>query len=394
MLDPLGFAHSVDSYLESLPAEELRALVFRSIKRLDGAHRTQLALFLGHAFSVHPLDEVGGSALNDQQLREYIESCGLLRERFAAFLRENPRAIRALGKNTAARMMGTAVSAADFDAEERPFYRRIPAKGGALIALVLLITFLPLAAQYVHQRGILAGLSEITIVPPIGLGPARPVRAPSRAAPQRVVSIPAIPLRHAPVLHHARAAHPLVLHRRPRHIALHRPHPRHVRIASTWKFDPQYNPYFTHNWHGGGPPRAITPRASVAAVSTPRVVSYSSGFSGRASLIVSSYLHAVITGNTRAALQHLGLPATAPVNNVRESPIVSRDTRARIVSVKPDSSGTTRVEVELTGPTGEYFEVFSVARDGGAVRILDRYYIPVNRTAEERAASLLAKDGH
>ncbi len=392
MLDPLGFAHSVDSYLESLPEEELRALVFRSVKRLDGAHRTQLALFLGHDFSAHPLDEVGGSSLNDQQLRAFIESCSLLRERYAAFLRENPRAIRALGKTTAARMMG-AEDGAGYAEERVPLYRRIPLKGSALIALVLIVAFLPLAAQYVHQRGIIAGLSEISIVPPIGPGPASAVRVPAKAAPQRVVTIPAIPVRHAPApAHHARARPVVFHHRHPRHIAVHS-RVRHMRVASVWKFDPQYNAYFTHNWRGGGLPRASAPRAG-ARRTVSYAGSYANDFSGRASLVVTSYLDAVIRGNTKSALEHLGLPDNASVRNVRESPIVSRDMRARVISVKPDSSGVTRVEVELMGPTGEYFEVFSVARDGGAVRITDRYYIPVNRTAEERAASLLAKDGH
>jgi len=37
------------------------------------------------------------------------------------------------------------------------------------------------------------------------------------------------------------------------------------------------------------------------------------------------------------------------------------------------------VDADIRGRKGEYFEVFYVAADGPAVRITDRYYIPVSK---------------
>jgi hypothetical protein len=158
-----------------------------------------------------------------------------------------------------------------------------------------------------------------------------------------------------------------------------------------WKFDPKYNPYFNKkaSWHQ----RFIDRRPAVVYMrSAPPQLSRS--FEGRASLVVSSYLRAVIAGNTQSALHHLGLPSDASAANVSESGIITRDMQAHVLSVDAQPDGRAKVEVELNGRSGEYFEVFYVAHDGPAVRIMDRFYIPVNRTAEERAAHLLAKDGH
>lgn len=110
--------------------------------------------------------------------------------------------------------------------------------------------------------------------------------------------------------------------------------------------------------------------------------------------MVASYLDAVISGDTGRALQHLGMPAASDPKAISESPIVSRDSRAEIVGVKPADNGQVRVQVDINGRRGEYFEVFSVEPDGRALRIADRYFIPVNRTAEEVSARLLAKTTH
>jgi hypothetical protein len=377
MLEPVAFVHAVDEYLDSLTPEELRAMVLRSIKHLDGAHRAQLALFLGLEFaSVDPIDEVAGSAVGDRELRAFIDSCGLLRERFGAFLRDNPRAIYALGRSTSERIFGTSENKA------LTFLSRVSPKAAALAAVLLLLAFVPLAAQYARQRGMLAGLSEVSLAPqtvaPVTANIIKPAVAsqPGRGTTAAFHS-------HAVTREPKRIA---ARHVRPKSVAVHEVafHParaRHVVTAQNWKFDPKYNPYFNHRgWH-------------TVAFTAPHAPSRSV-LGARAELMVNSYLHAVIAGNTLAALHHLGLPANANPINVAESAIVTRDTRTNVVAVDQQPDGRQRVEVDLTGRTGEYFETFYVARDGPALRITDRFYIPVNRTAEERAAHLLAKDGH
>jgi hypothetical protein len=398
MLEPLAFAASVDAYLDSRSPEEIRALVLRSIKRLDGAHRGQLALFLGLDIAADPIDEVGGSPVNDERLRQFIESCGLLRERFGAFLRDNPRAIYALGKQASERILG--------HSENRfvTFLGRAPLKVAGLLVVIVIFAVVPLVAQYAHQRGMLAGLTDISIPPLIAPPPVMQAHI-TRKAPPRVASNAfassraTIPVRHvafrraAPIkrraVHHVQVRH-LAVRQRPR--ISHRVHARHTKVARAWKFDPRYNPYFNHSrW------RVVRTAAAMPASAPERrapPVVLRSGFEGRAQLAVNSYLNAVISGNTPDALRHLGLSANASPSNVTESPIVSRDARAKVVAVDMQPDGRARVEAEINGRLGEYFETFYVARDGPAVRIVDRYYIPVNRTAEERAAQLLAKDGH
>lgn len=372
MLDQAAFAHSVETHLESLTAEEVRALVLRSIKRMDGAHRSQLALFLGHEVGADPIDEVGGSPLHEQQLRAYVESSTLLRERFAAFLRENPRAAIALG-------------IVDRDEARVSPLRKLPPKTAAIAALALVLAFLPLAAQYVHQRGALSGLGQISLLPP---APAAPPRARLQREPaRRAIHHAAAPRTQHHVRSKKRALALHAAHRRgtERRIAaapvraVHRTH-----AAAPWKFDPRYNPYFNRGrWH------VAYHEATHAAPHAAPV----DAFARRARIIVEGYLADVVAGNTAGALRHLGLPEHADIGNVRESPIISRHTRVRVVAVSPQPGGGAKVEADINGPSGEYFEVFYVARDGPAARITDRYYIPVNRTAEERAARLLAKDG-
>jgi hypothetical protein len=388
MLEPVAFEKSLDSYLDSQSPEEIRALVLRSIKRLDGAHRVQLALFLGLDVAGDPITEVGGSSIDDRELREFIESCALLRERFGAFLRDNPRAIRALGKNVSERILGPTESV------HAAFLRRVPPKLAAAIALALVVMFVPLAAQYEHQRGMNAGPSELSVEPPAAAQP--PARFASTVTPVRGTMRAHAAI--APVTRERHVAIHAAVPRRARHTyrpslriaAQPRARSYRVYVASGWKFDPRFNPYFNKSaWH----------IVHFVPQRTARVRPYGpaplpAGFEGRATLIVTSYLNAMIAGNTPSALHHLGLPATAPRTNLSESPIISRDSHARVVSVDAQPDGRAKVEVDITGRTGEYFEIFYVAHDGPAVRIMDRYYIPVNRTAEERAARLLAKDGH
>jgi|GEM_PF-2885561 len=391
MLEPVAFEKSLDSYLDSRSAEEIRGLVLRSIKHLDGAHRVQLALFLGLDVASDPIAEVGGSTIDDSELAAFIEKCGLLRERFGAFLRDNPRAIRALGKTATEQILGKS--------EMMPLaiFRRVPPKIAAAIALALFMTFVPLAAQYEHQRGMVAGPTETSVMPPIAAGvppvrlPTAHLNAPQRHAQARIAFAPDSHPYH-PAARREVVTHSAVVHKRAHVpvVAARRPaHHRRTFVASNWKFDKRFNPYFNRAaWHV----RYVGLRHLRGHASTPVV--RSSGFEGRASLVVSSYLNALIAGNTTSALHHLGLPSDANRANLSELPIVTRDTRTHVVAVDPQPDGRTKVEVDINGRSGEYFEVFYVARDGPAVRIMDRFYIPVNRTAEERAARLLARDGH
>ncbi len=399
MMEPVAFARSLDAYLDSLSQEEVRAMVLRSIKRLDGAHRVQLALFLGLDVAGDPIDEVGGSAVDDRELGAFIDSCGLLRERFGAFLRDNPRAIRALGKNVSNKILGPP------ERNGASLLGHTPLKAIGLIAIAFVFSFVPLGAQYAHQRGMLAGLSEISIAPPFAIAPVHVARAATKPAVHRAARAPAVSsvvasrphaVRHAAVKHAASKSVAVL-----RVAVRHSSRPRRSVAARAWKFDPRYNPYVNRSRRHGARAIAFARARAPKRLSQSRSQSQSqpqlvrSGFEGRAQLVVSAYLSAVISGDTHAALQHLGLPADASASNVSESPIVSRDARARVVSVDTQPDGRARVEVEINGRSGEYFETFYVARDGPAVRIVDRFYIPVNRTAEERAARLLAaKDGH
>ncbi len=400
MLEPVAFATELDAYLDSLPAQDIRALVLRSIKHLDGAHRAQLALFLGLDVAGDPIDDVGGSAVDERQLEAFVDSCALLRERFGAFLRDNPQAIRALDRSVACRILGPAQS---------PFSRfltRVPPKAIGLIALALLFMFVPLAAQYAHQTGMLAGLSEISIAPPRASVPEHVAFEQTRAAPVRhaagTASAHAVrqsTRSHIAQRQHSHAHHTIVRVAQAGSPIHKHSHAHHRVIAGVWKFDRKYNPYFNHTrWkyiHNAPAVRSVAysrPAPRPRPRMTPEPLH--SGLEGRAQLLVSSYLHAVIAGNTLQALQHLGLPADAPASNVSESPIVTRDARSHVVSVGTQPDGRVRVEVDIVSRAGEYFETFFVAQDGPAVRIMDRFYIPVNWTAEERAARQLAKDGH
>lgn len=399
-VSPLAFADAVERYITTLAPDEVHALASRSIKRFDNAERVQFAMFLGYESRPGGLeDPVAGGSIGAKELQHLIDACDdFLPNRFAAFLRENRRAIPALGEDALKRILAT-LPEAQFDESSTPAdvpNRRIPAPIAALVALTVLVAVAPLVAQYAHQRGMIAGPADIFLAPQAQPQPQR------QPHPVRVAVQPkAQPVQIAPP-HTARRAHEQqpapranVAHAQTRvtrrRVAVQKT--RHntrppVRVANAWKFDRSQNPYFTRKWHGESIAYAA-PRAR--ALSTPAA---ESAFEGRARLIVASYLDAVISGNTGRALRHLGMPAATDPKAISESPIVSRDARAEIVGVKPAENGQVRVQVDINGKRGEYFEVFSVQPDGRAARIADRYFIPVNRTAEEVSARLLAKTTH
>jgi hypothetical protein len=393
VVSPLAFADAVEAYVTTLPSDELRTLVSRSVKRMDNCERMQFALFLGHDAAPGGSDTLfTGPAMRVEEVERLVESCtDFLPNRFAAFLRENPRAVPALGDDAVGEILATLPLTESeqtaLTGGEQP--RRVPLRGVLVFALALMIAVVPLAAQYLRQRSIMAE----TVNPAVPMLPAHSVVAHEpKTPPQR-------PVRHT--LHRSIARSPRPAHAAPKHVvalAPSRPHasasrpvrkivtnrPRHV--ASVWKFDPRYNPYFNH--------RGFTRYSAVAAAPSPPSKPSMSAFESRARLVVNSYLSAVIAGDTPRALAHLGMPSGTDPKAITESAIVSRGTRANIVAVKPGEDGTTHVQVDIVGRRGEYFEVFSVAPDGPAVRIKDRFYIPVNRTAEEISARLLATTPH
>lgn len=107
----------------------------------------------------------------------------------------------------------------------------------------------------------------------------------------------------------------------------------------------------------------------------------SSTFGARARLSVRSYLRALIAGNIPLALEHLGLPRYAGTGAISELPILASGTNVAILGSKP-SAGGEQVQADIVTAGREYYEVFYVVKDGPAVRITNRYYIPVNRRAE------------
>ena len=321
--------------MESLSDEQVRALVLRNIKRMDGASRAQLALFLGHDISRDPIDEVG-TGVDDGELRKLVASCALLRERYAAFLRENPTAL---------------------EPPVPPPVRPKPYKPAAFAAAAIAMALIPLIAQYVHQQGMVSGPDQATLA---AIVPAPLVRKVAvsmhRAAPAKA------PARRRPI----RRAKPAP----PKHVAMAVPapayvvkrghaktHKRHYRRVAFWKFAPQNNPYFTRRWnaragHTAAPRRAV------------RRIAVADAAASRAGSIVSSYLLQVIHGgNPRAP----------------ENAIVSPTTNVHVVSIHSAPDRRMKVDVELNGPRGAFFEVFYVARD--SMQIVDSFYIPITRTA-------------
>jgi len=328
--DGSTLADSIESYLGNLSVEEARDVVRRYSSALPYAERTQLELY------VRPAQLENGDTL--------------IARRFIAFLRSHPHAAEYLDEGA------LEPTALPLEPLSRPERRRPNWSAVGLGVLAFLVAVTPLAAQYAHQRGVLSGLIDS---PPAPIVPA--ARAQEAAiVPQLHRVLPAKPALHPhPAARTQRANFAARQHQLPlKHRIVARPHRAHhrfaspPRIASMWKFDRRNYRYFS--------PEART-------------------LSQRARLEVQSYLNAVIAGNTRSALQHLGLPPDANLVNLSEVPIISHGARARVVWVKPQPNGQTQVDADIRGRKGEYFEVFYVAADGPAVRITDRYYIPVSK---------------
>ena len=327
--DGSTLADSIESYLGGLSDEETRELVRRCSNALPYTDRTQLELY------VRPSQLENGDTL--------------IARRFIAFLRSHPHAVEYLDE------VALECIAVPLESPSRPERRRLNWSAVGLGLLAFLVAVTPLAAQYAHQRGVLSGLIDSPPAPIVQAAPAQE----AAIVPQLHRVLPAKPAVHP---HPAARTHTNFgtrQHQLPlKHRIVSRPHRAHhrfaspPRIASIWKFDRRNYRYFS--------PEARS-------------------LSQRARLEVQSYLNAVIAGNTRSALQHLGLPPDANLVNLSEVPIISRGARARVVWVKPQPNGRTQVDADIRGRKGEYFEVFYVAADGPAVRITDRYYIPVSK---------------
>jgi hypothetical protein len=387
VVSPLAFADAVEAYVTSLNNDEVRALVNRSAKRMDSSERLQFALFLDHDAATTGVAELfSGPIMRAEEVHRLVERCDdFLPNRFAAFLRENPRAVPALGDdavNNILSMLPLTTGPKALTGEVRA--RRMPARLVLAVVAVALIALAPLLAQYVHQSGMIAGTANPLMVP------LAPVLHTIGHTPKTVRAA----VMHRGVAHRAPPRH--VAHRiPPQRILALKPMPAYtgaatrrrghhvVHVAKVWKFDPRFNPYVRHARIASVPAHiAAAPKAST------------NPFEARARLVVNSYLGAVIAGDTARALAHLGLPVGSDPKAISESAIITRDAKAQIVAVKPGDDGTTHVQVDIMGRRGEYFEVFSVTPDGPAVRIKDRFYIPVNRTAEEISARLLATRPH
>lgn len=335
---PLALADSMDAHISSRSSEDVRGLIERSLKRMDSGDRAQLALYVN---------------LDDPD--------DLIGHRFSAFLRQNPRAIAALDREDIDSILG---ELGDLPAVPHPV-RRLPPRTLALAIAAVALAILPLAAQYVHQRGLISGLSEPVLPPPIvpfvqAVAP-RPVPA-RKSEHHRAPGIAHRAVHHRTIaLRHARL--------RPHHAVALAPHVR-KRNQIAWKFDRRNNPYFN----------PVRWRHPYVADVTP--------FGMRARLSVRSYLHALIAGNLSAALVHLGMPPSADTTALAELPIISRSTTVAIVGSKPQPDGSEQVQADITTSGREYFAIFGVQHDGPATRIFAHYYIPVNRSAQIAARAI------
>lgn len=344
---PLALAEAVEAHVAGLSTSEVHGLIARSLKRMDAVDRAQLALYL----DVNDMGELAA-------------------HRFSAFLRQNPRAIGALDPQASNAILA---HLGDLPKVEH-LHRPLPLRTGGLVLLALVVALLPLGAQYLHQRGMLAGLRDPIAILPIAL----PVKTARASAPHRH---PAKTRRVRPVRHVTRVAHKRVL-KTPHRIAARRPAVRRrvtalaapVRRARevAWKFDPHNNPYFNRaRW-----------RHAALSVPATREPPFSSPVEGRARLAVRGYLRAVAAGNFAAAFAHLGMPANADPAALPERPIVEPGSRVAIVGSQTLDNGRTRVQADIRTHGREYYEIFNVVPDGPAQRIADRYYIPVNRSAQ------------
>lgn len=144
------------------------------------------------------------------------------------------------------------------------------------------------------------------------------------------------------------------------------PSKRPVR-ASNWKFDPNYNPFTSRVAVRPARGRRVTPVA--IARTEPRLVQ-------RARLIVMSYLASLMRGDASTALAHLGLSANAPIANLSEGPVLQRAAGFRIVHAALRNGDRAKIDVEITGPRGRYFGVYTVQASGPAAWITDHTVIP------------------
>jgi hypothetical protein len=330
---PLALVEATDAHICSRSSEEVRALIERSLKRMDSGDRAQLALYVN---------------LDDPD--------DLIAHRFSAFLRQNPRALAALDPEAIDSIL---TELGDLPRVEHPA-RRLPPRTIGLAIAAMVVALLPLAAQYAHQRGLLAGLSEPVAAPPPIVPFVEAIRAhraqastPARHAPRKVAYLP---MRHRVIARHRTAA-------RPHHAVALAPR-AHRSTQVAWKFDPRNNPYMNRlRW-----------RHPYVADDTP--------FGMRARLNVRSYLHALVAGNLSAALVRLGMPANGDTNALAELPIITRESTIAIVGSKPQPDGSEQVQADINTAGREYFAVFAVAHDGPAMRITAHYFIPVNRSAQ------------
>ncbi len=335
---PLALADAMDVHVCSRSSDEVRAMIERSLERMDGGDRAQLELYL-----------------------DLEEPDDLIGHRFSAFLRQNPRAISALDPQAVDAILGELGEIPPVERE----VRRLPPRTIALVVLALVVALLPLAAQYAHQRGLLEGLAEPVMPPPVvpfaetiavHHAAAKPAHHPRRVAYSLTPRRRAIAQHHVLRVHHAVAMHPRA----------------HRAAPVAWKFDRQNNPYFNRTrWR----------HPYVVAYSQAHA-SYLSPFALRARLSVQSYLRALVAGNLGAALVHLGMPSNGNTNALGELPIITRASNVAVIGSKTQPDGSERVQAQIVTAGREYFAVFSVAHDGPATRIVDHYFIPVNRQAQ------------
>ncbi len=232
----------------------------------------------------------------------------------------------------------------------------------------------------VVTSGALAAVLFAAIVLPF----ARSFHVAPSSAPVAAATAPVVA--HVPHRIHGRVA----LKPQPKRIArvkIHRAQPRPVRVAAAphrprashkadgvaWKFDPLANPFTSKHRIVARAPRPRNVR--VAQVATARVEPQ---IVQRARLIVTSYLASLMRGDASTALGHLGLSANAPISNLSEGPVLQRAAGFRIVHATAPNGGTAKIDVEITGPQGRYFGVYTVQANGPAAWITDHTVIPTN----------------
>jgi len=290
------------------------------------------------------------------------------KDRFAA----SSRAATAFGMAA-----GTALFGGPADTESRETKR--PSPRNAIVDRLragMQIAARPLA---VVACGALVVIVGVTIVAPFinGLRTHSDAITVAAAAPHRI----ARPQHHHPRVHRVvvpkqitrakiyRAKTPIRVA-----VAPHRavaPHPKRG-----WKFDPTFNP-FTSNRRVAF---SSMPRRSSRAAAPVPIPAKEPIFVSRARLIVTSYLASLMRGDASTALAHLGLSANAPVSNLSEGPVVQRAASFKIVHAILRNGGTAKIDVEITGPQGRYFGVYTVQANGPAAWITDHTVIPTGST--------------